>query len=197
MEAQSIQTLAEGCRRFVAQALQIELDGEPDTLPILDHYMTLVESDEEAVLELIVASAGAYFGEVFCNAFPTARWNSRGEDYSQWRIELSDVFLSFNPLGMAREAIMGATVPGWNAHLEMLERDRGIVAQSLERLGPIDSDDYYRLSVRFEVLEQAVTILRGAALSRGEVARPFGPEVYRTALDADDDPGNGPPSGDV
>jgi hypothetical protein len=184
----TVRTLAEGAPRFVKQALGVELDGTPDTLPILDHYLELAREDEarsrEEVLGLVATSAGAYFGEVVRRAVPTARWHvGDPEDPSTWRIELEHVFLAFNPVGMAREAITEGDEDGWNAHLEVPSQDRALLAQSLERVGPVSDEDYRRLAVRWETIEQAIAVLEGAAVARGETSRRYGPEVYAAALD--------------
>jgi hypothetical protein len=193
---ETIRTLADGCVRFVQQALGIALDGTPDTLPLLDHYLGLARDGEarsrEEIIELVATAAGAYFGEVVRRKVPGARWHIEEEaDPSTWRIELDHVFLCFNPVGMAREAITAQQEPGWNAHLELRLQDREVVTQALERVGPVDAGDYHRLAVRWEVIEQAVAVLEGAARARGEVGRRFSPDDYARALASRDEP---PPS---
>jgi len=181
-----IRTLSDGCVRFVKQAVGIELDGTPDTLPILDHYLGLAQ-DEDArrrseVLGLVTTSAGAYLGEVVRRAFPFARWHVVPDEPERWRIEMDHVFLSFNPVGMTREAVTGTGEEGWHAHLELLEEDRAFVAEALERVGGVREDDYHRLSIRFEVLEQTVAVLEAAEQARGGNPRRFSAEVYAVAL---------------
>lgn len=183
-----IRTLAEGCVHFVRQAVGVELDGTPQTLPVLDHYLGLARSDDargrEAVLDLVGRAAGAYFGEVVRRAVPGARWALPDEEAPQtWRIELDHVFLAFNPVGMAREAITERDEPGWGAHLEVLAQDRPVLTQALENVGPVGERDYYRLAVRWEVVEQAIGVLQAAAFSRGQREVSHGPDVYRRLLD--------------
>lgn len=185
---ETIRTLAEGCVRFVKQALGIELDGTPETLPILDHYLERAREDDavsrDEVLGLVATSAGAYLGEVVRRSQPHARWHvGDPDDPSTWRLEMEHVFLAFNPVGMAREAITMEEEEGWNAHLEVLEQDRAVLAQSLERVGAVEDDDYWRLAVRWEGVDQAVAVLESAAQARGEGARRWTPEIYRAALD--------------
>jgi len=180
--------LAEGCTRFAKQAVGVELDGTPDTLPILDHYLSLARQDEapnrEEILGLLTASAGAYFGEVVRRSLPGARWHLPDPaDPAGWRIEFDHVFLAFNPAGMVREAITEADEEGWNAHLEVLAQDRALLAQSLDRVGAVRDEDYRRLAVRWETVEQAVAVLEGAAQARGETGRRFSAAVYAAALD--------------
>jgi hypothetical protein len=184
---ETIRTLAEGCVRFVQQALGIALDGTPETLPILDHYLGLARDEDargrDEVLQLIATTAGAYFGEVVRRAVEGARWHLEdADDPSSWRIEFDHVFLSFNPVGMVREAILERDEPGWNAHLEVDARDRPLVEQVFEHLGAVRETDYYRLAVRWEAIQHALAVLEGTALARGETARRFTPEDYRRAL---------------
>jgi hypothetical protein len=183
---ETIRTLAEGCVRFVKQALAIELDGTPETLPILDHYLERARDDEarhrDQVLGLVSTSAGAYFGEVIRQSFPNARWHLGDPDEpSSWRIEFSDVFLAFNPVGMAREAILERETGDWNAHLEVLEQDRKPIAESLERVGAINDADYWRLTIRYEVIEQVLSVLE-AARAQAESKQFWSPEAYERAL---------------
>lgn len=178
---------AASCVRFVLSTLKIEPDFTPETLPLVDHWLKEaagVESDaEEEVHALAAEAAGAYFGEVVRRALDDGRWRL-SPDASRWRLELGGVFLAFNPLGMAREAMAGEPLDGWNAHLEVLPQDRGLLEQTLSHLGDIREDDYYRLAVRWEVIEQVVAALEAAKQARGDGAQRFGPEVYRATLDA-------------
>lgn len=183
----SIDELARACVAYVHRAVGIELDGTPDTLPVLDHYLATLLASADAkdeITELVVAAAGAYFGEVVRSALGHGRWHLEPGDPSGNRLELEHVFLFFNPMGMAREALASAEQPGWMAHLEVLPRDRPLLDQSLSRMGDVREDDYYRLAVRFEVIEQVVGALEGASASRavqGDLFRSdelFGPAVY-------------------
>jgi hypothetical protein len=177
---------AASCVRFVLSSLKIPLDFTPETLPLVDHWLSEAQKAdtdaEEEVQRLAIEAAGAYFGEVVRRTLGDARWRI-GEDPSRWRIELSSVFLAFNPLGMASEALAGEAIEGWNAHLEVLPQDRHLLEQTLSHLGDVREDDYYRLAVRWEVIEQVVAALEAAKIARGAEAQTFGPEVYRATLD--------------
>ena len=54
-------------------------------------------------LDLLQASIGAYLGETMRRAFG-ATWFCDG-DYDGWRLDFTFVYLTFNPIGMAREAL--------------------------------------------------------------------------------------------
>ena len=111
---------AASCVRFVLTSLKIELDFTPETLSLVDHWLgTAREAADETIEPLIVEAAGAYFGEVVRRTLPGARWRVAPKA-AEWRIELDHVFLSFNPIGVAIEALASDDAPSWNAHLEVL-----------------------------------------------------------------------------
>ncbi len=183
---EAIEDLALGAFRLVKEKLSFELDFTPDTLPVLDHYLQQLrdedgEEPDPKVVSVVGPCAGAYFGEVVRRALPGLRWHCP-DDYEEWRIEASDVFLCFNPIGVALEALHRAPLADWNAHFALLPAEQEIVNTSLDATGPVREDDFYRLAVRFEVLEQTLHVLRERSQSRGE-RRSFGPEVYAAAVD--------------
>src|SRR5690606_35117645 len=59
-----VQEYAAQTVRYVLGALRVELGFDSDTLPLLDHYLRSVPDEQPATLALVVATAGAYFGEV-------------------------------------------------------------------------------------------------------------------------------------
>ena len=96
---QEIVDLAEGCVRFVERALGVKLDYEPETLPLLDHYIDLTRKaagEKPEAIEVVALSAGAYFGEVVRRRFPC--WWRIDKGLSVARIEFGDMFLSFSPM---------------------------------------------------------------------------------------------------
>lgn len=176
--------LAASAFRMVKQSLKIDLDFTADTLPLLDHHLASAREaarTQPELRELVATSAGGYFGEVVRRQIPGARWHVEAGDLGAWRIELAHVFLHFNPIAMAMEALESGEVEGWSGHLSVLPQDRSLLEQSLSRMGEIDEGDYYTLSVRLEVIEQVIAALEGAQVARGEVQRRFGPEVYDAA----------------
>lgn len=175
----SVQELANGCVIAVQNAIGIELDFTPETLPLLDHYLREAAVNEDEVATLIAAMAGAYYGEVVRRTHRGARWRVDSA-HEGWRIEFETFYLSFNPLGVALESFVGEPAAGWGAELEMSQDDREVVQNALDRLGEIDADDYYRLAVRFEVLELTSSTLAALVSARGENVL-LGPEVYAAA----------------
>lgn len=176
--------LAASAFRMVKLAVKLDLDFKPETLPLLDHHLHSARQESkssEDLRELVATSAGGYFGEVVRRYLPGARWHVEPGDFGAWRIELGHVFLYFNPIAMAHEALASGEVAGWSGHLEVLPQDRGLLEQALARMGEIDADDYYTLTVRLEVIEQVVAALEAAQVARGEIQRRFGPDVYAAA----------------
>lgn len=165
---QTIRELATACTRYINQALSLELDYSPDTLPILDHYLDdcrklLLENKTgakiENILTLVIPAAGAYFGEVIRQTYTHTTWHAPGETYSDYRLSFDECSLAFNPIGVALEAVHRSPQPGWEAHFQVHQNDTQKVKEALEAAGPVRSDDFFRLTVRFEVLEEIAHLL--------------------------------------
>jgi hypothetical protein len=170
--------LAAACVRFVERAIGLPLDFTPDTLPVLDHYLrTAKNSSTDEIMNLVVPAAGAYFGEVVRRELGPARWHW-DEDASQVRLEFERCFLSFNPMGSAIEAVHSAAGSGFGAHFTLLREEEAAVEASLSRMGDIREEDFYRLAVRFETLEQIVGLLVDHNAATSQPYRVFGADVY-------------------
>lgn len=176
--------LADSCVRFVHRTLGIELDYTPDTLPILDHYLRGAHGvSQEEILGLVAPAAGAYFGEVVRRQLGPSRWHWESDEFSECRLEFERCFLSFNPIGIALEAVVQSETEGYGSNLALLKEEESLVREALERTGDVNPDDYFRLAVRYEVIEQVVVLLVERAISQNELARRFGPEVYEALRD--------------
>ena len=159
---------------------KVPLDGTSDTLSILDQYIRDARADLEiqpAGLPLLVATIGAYFGEVLRRAFD-ATWYAVGE-HDAWRLDFHEVFLTFNPLGMAREALTLEETPGWHAHLEVDDAEKEAITARLAALPEVPDDEFYAPSTRFDVVELAVEALRARANAEGLADVRFTVEDYR------------------
>jgi hypothetical protein len=160
--------LAASCVRFVLAKYGVLLDGMPDTLSIIDQYVRDARAElavQPEGLPLLTATVGAYFGEVLRGAFES-NWRVH-DGHDAWRLEMDPVYLTFNPLGMAREALTLVEAEGWHAHLEMDEAEREDVERRLAALPEVDDDEYYALATRFDVVEIAVDALRAKMLATG------------------------------
>lgn len=179
----NVADLSDACVRFVQGTLGILLDFTPDTLPILDHYLLEARKTPRAeILQLIAPAAGAYFGEVVKASLGPCRWYLEGDGPESVRLEFERCFLGFNPIGAALEAVLGEEAPGYGAHLQVLPSEAALVRESLERTGDVRREDYYRLAVRFEVIEQIATLLT-ARMADEENPPVIGPEVYAALRD--------------
>lgn len=160
--------LCAACMRFVASKYKVSLDGTPDTLSLVDQY---VREAREAVrerpesLELVAPAVGAYLGEVMRQLF-RAEWSAEG-DHDAWRLYFTNVYLAFNPLGMAREAITMADEPGHGAHLVLDPSEREEIAARLEAMPEVDEEEYYLPTTRLDVVTAVVETLRARAEASG------------------------------
>jgi hypothetical protein len=143
----------------VKNATGMELDLSQDTLPILDHYAGLVDAPREEILSLLAPMSGAYFGELLRKQLDDGEWVTDGDDYSEWRLRFERCSLTFNPLGIALEVILGQDIPEWGAHLQTAPEDQLRIKKALDVFGDVRDRDYYTFSVRFEAIEQAYLAL--------------------------------------
>jgi hypothetical protein len=160
--------LAAACVRFVATRYGIHLDFSPDTLSVVDQWVRDAREelkDNPALADLVQGSAGAYLGEVVRRAFG-AIWSTRG-DHADWRLYLSTVYAAFNPLGMAREALLLGEADGWHAHFELDPGDRDEIEARLAALPEVSEDEFYAPSTRFDVVNLVVDVLREKMRSTG------------------------------
>jgi hypothetical protein len=89
------------------------------------------------------------------------RWHAPDEHYELYRLEFEAVFLHFNPLGIAAEALAGEDVEGFGAHFQILDESREIVEEALARNDVVTNDDYYSFTLRYETLELLTSVLIG------------------------------------
>ncbi len=178
--------LAASCARFVLARYGVPLDGTSDTLAILDQYVRDARADllvQPAGLPLLQATIGAYFGEVVRRAFD-ASWYAPASvgherEHEGWRLDFHDVFLTFNPLGTAREALTLGDSEGWHAHLAMDPAEQEEILARLARLPEVPDDEFYAPSTRYDVLEIVVEALRAKAQADGTTQVRFTAEDYR------------------
>jgi hypothetical protein len=171
--------LAAACVRFVASRYGAPLDFAPETLSFVDHWVREARAETavrpEAV-ELVQAAAGAYLGEVIRRAFGGA-WRAEGH-HADWRLQLERVYCSFNPIGMAREALLLESADGWGAHFELDPAEADAIEQRLAALPPAPDDEFYAPSTRFDVVAILFEALRENLRSRGLSDVRFAPEDY-------------------
>jgi hypothetical protein len=163
-----VQEYADQVIAYVRRALGVTLEFDSDTLPVLDHYLRGVPRDQTAATELIVVTAGAYFGEVARRRLG-GRWEL-AEEPRRWRVVLP-AGISFCPAGMVAAAIVQAELADLDTEIEAPQRMREHLQQALERMGQVSADDYYSLCGRLDTLEHVHEVLVAvAAAMLGEQA---------------------------
>jgi hypothetical protein len=148
---------------YVRRAVGLTLEYDSDTLPLLDHYLrTLSEigSEQPATLQLVVTTAGAYFGEVVRRRLG-GRWEISGEDV-EWRVVLP-TGLNFAPAGFVAAAIAMADLDDLDSEFDAPPRMRPYVQRALERMGEVSVEDYYSLCGRLDTLEHVHEVLVAVA----------------------------------
>jgi hypothetical protein len=175
-----ITELAAACVRFVRSRTGVELDFSQDTLSLLDYYVAEARTEaggKAQIVELVQSVAGAYLGEVLRLVFG-GYWFAEGEQEG-WRVDLSRVYLTFNPLGMVREALTLVAQDGWHASLETDPAERAALAERLALLPPVPDDEYFAPTTRFDVVSIAFHALRARMEEQGLGDVRFGPDDYR------------------
>jgi hypothetical protein len=155
-----IREYAEQAVAYVRRALGVALEYDSDTLPLLDHYLRTVPTDQAATVALVVTTSGAYFGEVVRRLLG-GRWEAADDDKA-WRLVLP-TGLHFSPAGFVASAIAQADLEDLDTSLEAPARMRPYVQQALSRMGEVSEDEYYSLCGRLDTLEHVHEVLVAVA----------------------------------
>jgi hypothetical protein len=175
----NVAELAAACVRFVGTRYGVALDFAPETLSFVDHWLREARADvaeRPEATELLQAAAGAYLGEVIRCAFG-GFWLAEGP-HCEWRLRLERVYCAFNPIGMAREALLLEPAEGWHAHFELDPGEAEAMEQRLAALPPATDEEYYAPSTRFDVVSILFEALRTGMRARGLSDVRFTPEDY-------------------
>ena len=141
---------------YVRRALGIQLEYDSNTLPVLDHYLRTVPDDQPAALQLVVATSGAYFGEVVRQRLG-GRWELADQE-AEWRVVLP-TGLNFSPAGFVAAAIARADLEDLDSEIAAPPRMLPYVQRTLARMGEVTVDDYYSLCGRLDTLEHVHEVL--------------------------------------
>ncbi len=165
---QAVAELVAAASRFVAAKYKVALDGTPETLSLVDQYVRDARDamrERPESLELVAPALGAYFGEVARHAFG-AEWFAEGA-HDAWRLYFTNVYLAFNPIGLAREALTMRDEEGWHAHFEVDPGERDAIDERLRAIPEVDEEEYYLPTTRLEALTIVVETLRARAEASG------------------------------
>jgi hypothetical protein len=157
-----ISELVAMCVEAVARAAGVGLDFTPDTLPILDHYVSLAGAsarERPDLLPLLSRSVGAYFGELLRREL-SGFWRIPSGNVHDWAVCARHVFLWINPLGVAFDALMGdAEHEGPRSQLHVAPEYRPAVDARLALLPEVPAEEFYLLATRFEAILLAAETL--------------------------------------
>lgn len=151
--------LTVACVTSVKNATGIELDLTQNTLPVLDHYAQLADSPRDEVASLLGPMCGAYFGELIRRELGDGDWEVDPDDYAKWRLRFERCSLTFNPVGVAIEVLLGRETTDWGAHLQTSPDDAARAKAALQVFGDVRDTDFYTFAVRYEAVEQAYRAL--------------------------------------
>ncbi|MFO0666024.1 MAG: hypothetical protein U0174_18880 [Polyangiaceae bacterium] len=167
--------------RFVQQKYGVPLDFTSDTLSLVDQYVRDARAEVIALptsFDLVSSSIGAYFGEVVRRTYG-GYW-VRDAEPQMFCLGFSKVKLSFNPVGMMREALLRDAEEGWNAHLTLPPQDEAYVRDRMAAMSEVDEDEYYLPSTRFDAIALAFDAITGRMMGRGEGDKRFYPKDYES-----------------
>src|SRR4051812_48624116 len=152
---------------YVQRALGIKLEYDSDSLPVLDHYLRTVPDDQPAALKLVLATSGAYFGEVVRQRLG-GRWEL-GSQEADWRVVLP-TGINFSPVGFVAAAIARADLDDLDCEIAAPPRTLPYVQTALARMGEVSVGGYYSLCGRLDPLEHGAEVVGGggARVSGGE-----------------------------
>jgi hypothetical protein len=160
-----VREYADQAVEYVRRALGVTLEYDSDTLPLLDHYLrTLAPAGEEqpATVHLVIATSGAYFGEVVRRRLG-GRWEATHHgNEGEWRVVLP-TGINFSPVGFVAAAIAMNDLDDLDSELDAPPRMRPYVQQALQRMGEVSLEDYYSLCGRLDTLEHVHEILVAVA----------------------------------
>ncbi len=173
--------LAAACVRFVASAVKIAPDFTPETLSLVDHYVTesrkaLAERPE--ALPLTANSVGAYLGEVIRRSH-RCWWRTDAGDPAGWRLEFESALLSFYPMQVAYALLApDEAEEDQFSGFELAEDDRSAVVERLADLPPVSEREYMLPSTRLEVLDIALETLVAQHVADPHAKHAYRPEDY-------------------
>ena len=165
-EPARIREYAEQAVAYVKRALGVTLEYDSDTLPVLDHYLATVRDSLPEARDLVIATSGAYFGEVVRRRLG-GRWEAAPGDVENPRAPDERVVLptglTFSPAGFVASAIAQGEVEDFDTELDAPARMRPYVQQALARMGNVTVDDYYSLCGRLDTVEHVHEVLVAVA----------------------------------
>lgn len=180
-----IDELVRACLQYVQRSLGTALDFTPETLPLLDHYLSEVREELSAkpeLAQLTAHAAGAYFGEVLRRQMQ-GFWRMPSASLHDFQICSSVAFVSINPFGVAYDALHASTEhDGPRSNLRLAPEDHGYISARLATVPEVPEEQFYLLTTRIEVIEITVEALRARLEEEGYSEIEYTPEDYEAEL---------------
>ena len=183
----TIAEMAERTVEYVRRAVGVSLEYDSDTLPLLDHYLRSVPRDQTPLVELVVATAGAYFGEVVIRRLG-GRWEVTSPSPTDWRVVLP-TGVSFAPAGFVAVAIARVDVADVETGIEAPPRMQPHLERAMARMSELTTDEYFSLCGRLDTLEHVSEVLVAVAAQLLGEQVPAPDAEDGSSVDADE-PGN-------
>ena len=182
---EEIGELVRACLEYVKRSLGTELDFTPETLPLLDHYLSEVREELEGkpeLVELTAHAAGAYFGEVLRRQM-RGFWHMPSASLHDFQVCSSVAFVAINPFGVAYDALYGGQEHGGpRSNLRLAAEDHGYIKARLATVPELPEDQYFLLTTRIEAIEITVEALRARLEEQGYGETEYTPEDYEAEL---------------
>ncbi len=141
---------------YVQRSLGVVLEYNSETLPVLDHYLRQVPDGQPGARELVIATAGAYYGEVVRRQLGGS-WLVQGEP-DGWRVVLPGG-LSFAPAGFVATAMALSEVDDYDTSFDAPPKILEMFEEALESMAPVTDEQYYSLCGRFDTIEHVQDVL--------------------------------------
>lgn len=148
---------------YVERAVGVTLTYDSETLPVLDHYLRQVPTGKEEALTLIVATAGAYFGEVVRRHIG-GRWDLAAGDPTGWKFVLPTA-LSFVPARLTLAAITRSPADD-EPDIDVPAVIRQLIDDALATMAEMNEETFYSLCGRLDALEHLHEVVTAFAAQR-------------------------------
>lgn len=163
-----ITQFSQAAQEYVRRTLGIVIDTSEESLAYVDHYLNTIREQrplKPEVVQLLGTALGVHLGQVLLQRLE-GRWY--GPLYAppdeqanplNWRIELTEVPLSFSPVAIVLAVLQQAEPEDLDSSLHTEQRWRKALADALERATPVTEDYYYSITGRYETILFAVELL--------------------------------------
>ncbi len=138
---------------YIFNAYKMDLDLSLESLAVIEHYLSKARPLDPALLDLLAAAMGSYFGEALRREM-NGSWNfSQGGTPAQWILDLPPG-LTLRPVGMVAEALALDEVEGYDGSLYLPDDELQVLQAVLQAQPPLPPERYYALSTRIDVIQK-------------------------------------------